>query len=289
MNNFRANNKIKGAGTALVTPFNKDFSIDIPALRDLVESNIAGGMDFLCVLGTTAETPTLTESEKMTVRNTVLEVNHGSVPLLLGYGGNNTMALTEALKNDDLTGFDAILSVSPYYNKPNQEGLYRHFKAVADASPLPVVLYNIPGRTGVNIEVPTLFRLIEDCPKIVGVKEASGKIDQIFEILKKKPSDFVLLSGDDGLTLKIMQQGGNGAISVVSNARPAEVCAVVRGDMDVDAKLSPLYKLLFAEGNPTGIKALMSLENKMENVLRMPLVEASKELMTILAKFANTK
>jgi len=287
MNEFRRNNRIKGAGTALVTPFFKDGGVDVRALKALVSGNLAGGMDFLCVLGTTAETPTLSDAEKMIVRKAVLEENAGRVPLLLGYGGNNTAAIIDALQKDNLTGFDALLIVAPYYNKPNQEGLFRHYKAISEASPLPIVIYNIPGRTGVNMSVETICRIAENCPNVVGVKEASGNIQQIKEILACRPDGFVVLSGDDALTLEVMGMGGDGAISVTSNARPAEICSIVRGDAAANEALAPLYKLLFAEGNPTGIKALLSLEGKMENILRLPLVEASEKLVSELSEFAK--
>ena len=289
MNGYRKNNRIKGAGTALVTPFAKDGSVDVPALKALVRSNIAAGIDFLCVLGTTAETPTLSEAEKKIVRKAVLEENAGRVPLLLGYGGNNTAAIISAVRNDDLSGFDALLIVAPYYNKPNQEGLFRHFKAISEASPLPILLYNIPGRTGVNINIDTICRIADSCPNVVGVKEASGNIVQIKTLLSARPEGFVVISGDDSLTLEMMGMGADGVISVASNARPAEMCAVVRGDAAANEALSPLYKLLFAEGSPTGIKALLAIEGKMENILRLPLVEASEKLISELREFAKLK
>lgn len=284
---YRKNNRIKGVGTALITPFTGEGKVDVKALKGLVESNIAAGIDFLCVLGTTAETPTLSEAEKMTVRRTVLEAAGGRVPLLLGYGGNNTAAIIESMRQDDLSGFDALLMVAPYYNKPNQEGLYQHFKALAEASPLPIVLYNIPGRTGVNIEVDTICRIAAQCPNVIGVKEASGDLRQAKMLLSARPAGFAVLSGDDPSTLGIVQMGGDGAISVTSNARPAEVCSVVRGSAEADKALRPLYSLLFKEGNPTGIKALLSLEGKIDNVLRLPLVKASKNLLSELSEFAN--
>lgn len=289
MNGYRKNNRIKGAGTALVTPFAKDGSVDVPALKALVRSNIAAGIDFLCVLGTTAETPTLSEAEKKIVRKAVLEENAGRVPLLLGYGGNNTAAIISAVRNDDLSGFDALLIVAPYYNKPNQEGLFRHFKAISEASPLPILLYNIPGRTGVNINIDTICRIADSCPNVVGVKEASGNIVQIKTLLSARPEGFVVISGDDSLTLEMMGMGADGVISVASNARPSEMCAVVRGDASANEALSPLYKLLFAEGSPTGIKALLAIEGKMENILRLPLVEASEKLISELREFAKLK
>lgn len=279
---FRKNNRIKGAGTALITPFKSDGSVDFKALENIVESNIEGGMDFLCVLGTTAETPTLTEAEKMAVRQCVIDKVKGRVPLLLGFGGNNTAALLEAIKREEFDGFDAILVVAPFYNKPNQEGLYQHFKAVSSASSKPVVLYNVPGRTGVNILPETTLRIAEDCPNVVGIKEASGNIDQISAIIKGRPEGFAVISGDDGLTCDLMERGADGVISVVSNVLPKEIATIVKDRQnarEVDNSLKDIYKLFFKEGNPVGVKGYMSLKGLIENCLRLPLVPASASLM----------
>lgn len=287
MDDWRNNNRIKGTGTALITPFNKNGNVDIAALKSLVESNISAGINFLCVLGTTAETPTLSEAEKQLVRRTVLEAAAGRVPLLLGYGGNDTAAIIESMRNDDFAGFDALLIVAPYYNKPNQEGLYRHYKALSEASPLPLFIYNIPSRTGVNVDVDTVCRIAQTCQNVVGIKEASGNLQQVKLLLASRPEGFIVLSGDDQMTLDIMRMGGDGAVSVTSNARPAEICSVVRGSETADDALKPLYSLLFEEGNPAGIKALLALEGKIDNILRLPLVNVSENLFSRLSKFAN--
>lgn len=286
--NYRQNNRIKGAGTALITPFKSDGSVDYPALENLVENNIQGGIDFLCVLGTTAETPTLTEEEKLAIRQCVRNKAAGRVPLLLGFGGNNTAALVSAIKADDFEGFDAILVVAPFYNKPNQEGLYQHFKAVAAASSKPIVLYNVPGRTGVNILPATTLRIAADCPNVVGIKEASGNIDQITEIIKSKPADFAVISGDDGLTCELMKRGADGVISVVSNALPAQIATIVKDSAkrdETDVQIAPLYHLFFKEGNPVGVKGYMSQRGLIGNYLRLPLVPASQELLNELINY----
>lgn len=286
--NYRQNNRIKGAGTALITPFKSDGSVDYTALENVVESNIQGGIDFLCVLGTTAETPTLTEEEKLAIRKCVRNKVAGRVPLLLGFGGNNTAALVSAIKADDFEGFDAILVVAPFYNKPNQEGLYQHFKLVADASSKPIVLYNVPGRTGVNILPTTTLRIAADCPNVVGIKEASGNIDQITEIINSKPADFAVISGDDALTCELMKRGADGVISVVSNALPAQIATIVKDSAKrdkIDAQIAPLYHLFFKEGNPVGVKGYMSQRGLIGNYLRLPLVPASEKLLNELIKF----
>lgn len=282
MNSYRANNTIKGAGTALVTPFLPDGTPDLRSLAAIVEENISAGIDFLCVLGTTAETPTLSEEEKNAVRKTVIEANAGRVPLLLGYGGNNTAAMVQGMARDSFKGFDALLIVTPYYNKPNQEGLFQHYRTLSRYSLLPIVLYNVPGRTGVNVEAATTLRIARECPNVVGIKEASGRIEQIKEIISARPEGFAVLSGDDALSREIMLSGGDGAISVVSNARPAEIGRIIRdpeGTAELDKSLQPLYKALFEEGNPVGIKAMLSLEGKISNVLRLPLVSSSAALV----------
>lgn len=277
---------LSGAGTALVTPFRDDFSVDVDALERLVENNIGAGVNFLCVLGTTAETPTLTEAEQRLVRETVVRVNGGRLPLLLGFGGNDTAGMMRRLKDDAFEGMDALLIVTPYYNRPSQEGLYRHYRALAEASPLPIVLYNVPSRTGVNLTAETTLRIARDCPRVIGIKEASGNVAQIEHVLRERPEGFKVLSGDDKLTLPLMQRGADGVVSVVSNLLPAEVstlCAAVRSnDMAVAealaARLEPICELLFAEGSPAGVKAALSIDGRMHNVLRLPLVTVSKEL-----------
>lgn len=282
MNSFRHNNKIKGAGTALITPFTENSEVDYTTLRAVVEKNVREGIDFLCVLGTTAETPTLTPEEQMKVRSTVIDQVAGRVPLLLGYGGNNTAAMIAGMQKDSFEGFDAILIVAPFYNKPNQEGLFQHYRALAAASPKPIILYNVPGRTGVNILPETTLRIAAECPNVIGVKEASGKVDQICSIIEKKPEGFVVLSGDDALTCELMEKGADGVISVLSNARPGDVASLVHdkaGAREMDAKLRKYYGPLFCEGNPVGIKAMLYLEGAIKNVLRLPLVSASPALI----------
>ncbi len=272
---------LKGMGVALVTPFKADKSIDFQALARLVEYQIKSGIDFLVVLGTTAETPTLTPDEKHQVRDFVAARVAGRVPLVLGMGGNNTMGLVEELKTTDLSAYDAILSVVPYYNKPSQEGIYQHYAAVAAASPLPVVLYNVPGRTGVNMTAETTLRLATDFPdKIVAVKEASGNFTQIDDIIKRKPRDFMVISGDDGITFPLITLGAVGVISVIGNAFPKEFSKMVRLALEGDFanallihhKFTELFSLLFVDGNPAGVKCLLHAMGWMENELRLPLV-----------------
>lgn len=275
-------NIFKGLGVALVTPFKADGSVDYDALRRLLDYQLSNGVDFLCVLGTTAETPCLSAEEKLKVKNIVVEKVQGRVPILLGCGGNNTAAVVESLKNDDFTGVDGILSVCPYYNKPSQEGLYQHFKAIANATDLPVVLYNVPGRVGVNMTAETTLRLANDCPNIVAIKEASGNFAQIDDIIKNKPSHFDVISGDDGITFPLITLGAVGVISVIGNALPKEFSRMVRlalnGDyknaLEIHHKFTELFGLLFVDGNPAGVKAMLNIMGLIENQLRLPLVPA---------------
>jgi len=280
--NPRLQNRLKGAGTALITPFNTDGSIDFASLGKIIAGNIAAGIDFLCVLGTTAETPTLSPEEQMAVREYVVKVTEGKVPLLLGFGGNDTASMAGKLVKESFEGYDALLVVTPFYNKPNQEGLYRHYRALAEASPKPIILYNVPGRTGVNLLPDTVLRIAADCQNVIGIKEASGNIGQIRTLLASRPDNFTVLSGDDPLTCDIMEAGGDGVISVASNARPAQISGIIHCPetaRSTDAGLKPLYKLLFKEGNPTGIKGLLSLEGMCHNIVRLPLAEASDSLL----------
>lgn len=272
---------LKGMGVALITPFKADKSIDYPALANLVEHQIRCGIDFLVVLGTTAETPALTARERQQVRDFVAQRVAGRIPLVLGLGGNNTMGLIEEIRATDLSAYDAILSVVPYYNKPSQEGIYQHYAAVAQASPLPIVLYNVPGRTGVNMTAETTLRLAEDFPsKIVAVKEASGNFTQIDDIIKRKPKDFMVISGDDGITFPLITLGAVGVISVIGNAFPKEFSRMVRlaleGDfanaLHIHHKFTELFSLLFVDGNPAGVKCLLHAMGYIENELRLPLV-----------------
>jgi len=272
--------KIKGMGIALVTPFKADMSVDYEALKRLVEFQVGAGADFLAVLCTTAETPTLTPDERAKVRRLVIDVVRGRIPIVLGCGGNNTMAIVNELKTGDWQGVDAILSVVPYYNKPSQEGLYQHFMAIANASPVPVILYNVPGRVGVNMTAATTLRLANDNPNIIAIKEASGNFDQIDDIIKNKPRRFTVLSGDDGITFPLITLGAEGVISVIGNAFPREFAKMVRLALDGDYqnaltihhRFKELFSLLFVDGNPAGVKAMLNAMGYCENVLRLPLV-----------------
>ena len=273
-------NKIRGLGVALITPFKADGSIDFDALNRLVEYQIKGGVDFLCIMGTTAETPTLTIEEKLVLKKHLVERVAGRVPLLMGCGGNNTLGVIKELQTLDWSGIDGVLSVCPYYNKPSQEGLYQHFSAIAKASPVPVVLYNVPGRTGVNMTAETTLRLARDFDNIVAIKEASGNITQMDDIIKNKPKNFDVISGDDGITFPLITLGAVGVISVIGNALPAEFSRMVRlatrGEYEpaltIHHKFAELFKLLFVDGNPAGVKAMLSEMGMIENNLRLPLV-----------------
>lgn len=273
-------NKFKGLGIALVTPFKTDGSVDYDALLRLVEYQIGNGVDFLCIMGTTAETPCLSIEEKNKIKNLLVERVAGRVPLLMGCGGNNTAAVVHELKTADWRGIDGILTVCPYYNKPSQEGLYQHFKAIAEASPVPVVLYNVPGRTGINMTAETTLRLARESQNIVAIKEASGDITQMDDIIKNKPPHFDVISGDDGITFPLITLGAVGVISVIGNALPAEFSRMVRlalnGDYEsarnIHHKFAELFKLLFVDGNPAGVKAMLHAMGMIENQLRLPLV-----------------
>jgi 4-hydroxy-tetrahydrodipicolinate synthase len=282
-------NELKGLGTALITPFDANGKVDYEALERLLETQLKGFVDYLVVLGTTGEAATMTEDEKREVRTFIREYVHGRLPLVLGVGGNNTAAVCENLRTIDLSGFAAILSVCPYYNKPNQEGLYQHFCAVAEASPIPVILYNVPGRTGVNLLPETVMRIYEAHPdKIVGIKEASGNIAQIRDLIALAKAQFTIhnsqlpflvISGDDGIACEIMEAGGAGLISVASNAFAEDFWHIVHDkNRALQAKYEEMVKLLFAEGNPVGIKAVLAQKGIIQNYLRLPLVPASEEL-----------
>lgn len=275
-----AQNKFRGLGIALVTPFQADGSIDFDALDRLVEYQIQGGADFLCIMGTTAETPTLSREEKRLLKEHFVERVAGRVPLLMGCGGNNTAAILEELETENWKGIDGILSVCPYYNKPTQEGLYQHFAAIAKTSPVPVVLYNVPGRTGVNMTAETTLRLAREFENIVAIKEASGNITQMDDIIKNKPKHFDVISGDDGITFPLITLGAVGVISVIGNALPAEFSRMVRlalkgeynTSLSIHHKFTELFKLLFVDGNPAGVKAMLSEMGLIQNVLRLPLI-----------------
>ena len=293
---------IKGLGTALITPFKADQSVDYEALARLLDTQLTGYVDYLVVLGTTGEAATMSEQEREQVRTFVRSYVKGRIPLVLGVGGNNTSAVCETLRSIDLTGFTAILSVCPYYNKPNQEGLFQHFCAIAEASPIPVILYNVPGRTGVNLLPETVMRIYHAHPdKIIAIKEASGNIEQIKRLIgltaKRSNSEAVcqqsglsgeaglsVISGDDGIACDVMEAGGAGLISVASNAFPEDFWHIVHDqDAQLQARYAPMVKLLFAEGNPVGIKAVLAQKGIISNHLRLPLVPASKELENQIA------
>lgn len=277
-----AHNKFKGLGVALITPFTKTGEVDYTALRRLLDYQISNGVDFLCILATTGETPCLTVEEKKKIKDIVVEKVAGRIPILMGCGGNNTSAVVHALKTEDFSGVDGVLSVCPYYNKPSQEGLYQHFKTIAEATSLPVVLYNVPGRVGVNMTAHTTLRLARDCENIVAIKEASGNFTQIDDIIKNKPENFDVISGDDGITFPLITLGAVGVISVIGNALPKEFSRMVRlalnGDyspaLHIHHKFTELFKLLFVDGNPAGVKAMLNAMGLIENELRLPLVPA---------------
>lgn len=271
---------IKGLGTALVTPFKADKSVDYDALARLLDTQLTGYVDYLVVLGTTGEAVTMTENERAEVRTFIRQYVDGRLPLVLGVGGNCTAVVCESLKTLGLRGFEAILSVCPYYNKPNQEGLYQHFCAIAKASPIPVILYNVPGRTGVNLLPETVMRIYNAHPdKIVGVKEASGNVEQIKHLIDLAKDKLPVISGDDGIACEIMEAGGAGLISVASNAFPEDFHTIVhKKDQAKQAQYENMVRLLFKEGNPVGIKAVLAQKGIIQNYLRLPLVPASEEL-----------
>ena len=291
-----ARNIFRGLGIALVTPFTSDGQVDYKSLKRLVEYQIDNGADFLCILATTGETPCLTQDEKDKITQLVKDVNHGRLPILKGCGGNNTAAVVEELRTADWSGIDGILSVCPYYNKPSQEGLYQHFKAIAEASPLPVVLYNVPGRTGINLKPETTVRLANDCENSVAVKEASGSLEQVDEIIKNKPQRFDVLSGDDALTFSMVASGAAGVISVIGNALPKEFSRMIRlefqGEYEPARKIhhmfTELYSLLFVDGNPAGVKALLHEMGFIENQLRLPLVPTKVSTLQKMAEILKS-
>ena len=275
-----AQNIFKGLGVALITPFTVEGEVDYKALIRLVDYQIANGANFLCILATTGETPCLTREEKDKITEVVKQVNAGRVRILKYCGGNNTAAVVDEIRNTDWSGIDGILSICPYYNKPSQEGLYRHFKMIAEASPLPIVLYNVPGRTGINMKPSTTIRLARDFNNIIAIKEASGSLEQVDEIIKNKPDNFDVISGDDALTFSMIASGAAGVISVIGNALPKEFSRMIRlefnGEYEPARKIhhmfTELYSLLFVDGNPAGVKALLNDMGMIENILRLPLV-----------------
>lgn len=282
--------RMRGMGVAIVTPFTETNEVDYAALEKLVDLHLNSGTDFLCVQGTTGETPTLTIDEKRNIRKRIIKQVDGRMGIMLGCGGNNTRAVIEELQNEDFTGVDGILSVVPYYNKPSQEGLYQHFKAIANSTSLPIYLYNVPGRTGLNMHPKTTVRLANECKNIIGFKAASGNIEQIKYLLKIKPDTLDVLSGDDGLTYEIMKAGGVGVISVFGNVYPKEFVSFIRlmqqGKYDeakeLNDRYSEIYKLLFADGNPGGAKAQLSNLGYIKNILRLPLTPVREEISEAL-------
>ncbi|MCF8361106.1 MAG: 4-hydroxy-tetrahydrodipicolinate synthase [Prolixibacteraceae bacterium] len=277
-------NMLKGTGPALVTPFKEDLSVDYDALERVLEYVIKGGVDFLVALGTTAETATLSHDERHEVYRFIKKINNQRLPLVVGFGGNNTAEVIEHINKADFEDVDAILSVVPYYNKPNQEGLYRHFMAIAEVSPVPIILYNVPGRTGVNMDAETTIRLAKASDKFIGVKEASGDLDQVKNILKNAPKGFLVLSGEDGLINEIASLGGHGVISVLANAFPKRTVALTNKSIEnaqeaksLQEDFADLINLLFIEGNPAGVKAVLNQKGLIENVLRLPLCPVSDE------------
>ncbi len=272
--------KLHGMGIALITPFKADKSIDFKALASLIDYQIINGADYIVVLGTTAETPTLTSDERREVREFVASRVNGRVPLVLGLGGNSTTAVVEEINKTDLSEFSAILSVTPYYNKPSQEGLFQHYKMISEASPRPVILYNVPGRTGVNMTAETTLRIASSCENVIAIKEASGNMSQMDEIIKRKPADFMVISGDDGITFPLITLGAVGVISVIGNAFPNEFSRMVRLALDgryeqalqIHHRFTELFNLLFVDGNPAGVKCVLNAMGFIENELRLPLV-----------------
>ena len=277
---------LRGTGVAMVTPFNADGSVDFDGLKKLTEHLVSGGVNYLVVMGTTGESVTLNKEEKREVLESILSVNAGRIPVVLGVGGNNTAEVVSSLKSLDTNGLSAILSVSPAYNKPTQNGIYAHYKAISEASPLPIILYNVPGRTGSNMTAATTLRLARECDNIIGVKEASGSLDQCTAILKDRPTEFLVISGDDTLSLSIIASGGDGVISVVANALPAKYSELINssltGDFETARKrqyeLFEVINMLFEEGNPAGVKSVLKMLNICEEHVRLPLVPVSENL-----------
>lgn len=284
-----------GTGAALITPFKEDKSIDFKALEKLVNFQIDNGINYLVIMGSTGEPSALTDEEKQEVINTIVKTNNGRLPLVIGIGGNNTQAVINEIKETDLTAFDAILSVSPYYNKPSQEGIYQHFKGIADISPKPLIIYNVPSRTGANMDPNTVLRLASDCANIIGIKEASGSMDQTFRLLQNKPENFLVLSGDDMVALPMVLTGGAGVITVIGQGIPNDFTKMIK--LALEGKTKEATKLhfklmngidhIFEEGNPTGIKALLKKRGICESHVRLPLMEASAELKEKLSTFID--
>ncbi|MCF7561690.1 4-hydroxy-tetrahydrodipicolinate synthase [Sabulilitoribacter multivorans] len=290
------NTKFLGTGVALVTPFKSDLTIDHEALSNIVNFNIENGVEYLVICGTTGESVTITKEEKKAVIKTISEANKGRVPMVLGIGGNNTMQVIEEIKSTDLSGIDAILSVSPYYSKPTQEGLYQHFRAIAEASPIDIILYNVPGRTSKNMEPSTTLRLANDFSNIIAVKEAGNNMAQYLELIKNKPEDFMIISGDDDLALGVVLAGGSGVISVIGQGFPKEFSEMIR--LGLNGKAKAAYQLhfklmdvigyIFEENNPAGIKAVFEALKLCRDTVRLPLVPASHGLKNKIQQFVSS-
>jgi len=287
--------KFVGTGVALVTPFKKDLSIDFTALSKLVEFNIANGVDYLVINGTTGESVTVSKEERQRIVDVIVSVNKGRVPLVLGLGGNNTSAVIAEILSSDLTHIDAVLSVAPYYSKPTQEGFYQHFKAIALASPKPIILYNVPGRTSKNMESQTTLRLASDFSNIIAVKEAGNNVQQYLELIKNKPKDFLIISGDDDLALNVVLAGASGVISVIGQAFPKEFSTLIRLGLQgknkeaykLHYKLMDIISMIFSENNPSGIKAVLQCLGITSNEVRLPLVKASEKLQKEITNFVT--
>ncbi len=285
-----------GTGVALVTPFRKQQdTVDFTKLEALIEHIITSGVDYIVALGTTSEAATMTENERAAVQEFIVETVAGRCPVMLGLGGNNTLNVTDTINRTNFDGISGILSVTPYYNKPNQRGLIQHYRIIAESSPVPVIIYNVPGRTGVNLSAETTLTLANECPNIIGIKEASGNLQQIMEILRRRPHGFLVISGDDALTYPLLTLGADGVISVIANALPKETSDMVRfaskGDLKhalpLHNRILPLVNTIFEEGNPTGIKALLEIQGRITNILRLPLVKSSKPLYNKLSTLYN--
>lgn len=287
--------ELLGTGVALVTPFSKDLSVDYKSLINIVNYNIENGIDYLVISGTTGESATITKNEKQEIISTIVKINNGRLPLVLGIGGNNTASVLEEIKQTDLRDFTAILSVSPYYTKPTQEGLYAHYKAISESSPVPIILYNVPGRTSKNMEVSTILKLAENFENIVAVKEAGNNMHNYYQLLKDKPKDFMIISGDDDLALGVVLAGGSGVISVLGQAFPKAFSAMIKLGLEGRATeaykchfdLLPITSLIFEENNPAGIKQTLASLNLCEPNVRLPLVRASNELKTKIDTFVK--
>lgn len=287
------NNPFLGTGIAIVTPFKEDLTIDFKALENLVEYNINNGIDYIVISGTTGESVTITKQEKQDLVTAIIKYNKGRLPLVLGIGGNNTAAVVQEIKTTDLANINGILSVSPYYSKPTQEGIYQHFKTIANACPVPVILYNVPGRTSKNMSADTILRLANDFSNIVGVKEAGGDMSQYLELLKNKPENFSVISGDDDLALGVVLAGGAGVISVIAQALPSAFSTMInlglkgqnKDAYQLQFKMMEIIHLIFSENNPAGIKAVLNTLKLCNNTVRLPLVPASNQLQNSIAEF----